>query len=182
MNEEPTSKKEDEIFCKECGKKITDGSLYCNYCGIKIKLMEKDLSNNDITPQSTEEKASESQAEEEYTNRNKEPCPECNKLIKKDTLFCPYCGNQVKTLLVSGEIIKKSKCISVILAVFLGCWTWVYTWKKDWWKFTTSIVILLTLVFVIGGWVFLVGLVFSIWAIIDTSVKKDEFYENYPND
>ena len=137
------------MFCNKCGKKISDSSLYCEYCDIK--------------------------------NEFKETCPECGKLIKKHTLFCPYCGNQLKKLPVSGESIKKSKGISVILAVFLGCWTWVYTWKKDWWKFITSIVILLTLVFVIGGWVFLVGLVFSILAIIDTSIKKDKFYKNYPN-
>jgi hypothetical protein len=33
MNEEPTSKKEDEIFCKECGKIIKRNTVICPYCG-----------------------------------------------------------------------------------------------------------------------------------------------------
>jgi len=37
MNEEPTSKKEDEIYCPECGKAIKRNAVICVNCGVQIK-------------------------------------------------------------------------------------------------------------------------------------------------
>jgi hypothetical protein len=77
----------------------------------------------------------------------------------------------------------KDKSVAVLLAVFLGCWTWIYTYKKDAWKFWLCLGLNLTVfnplwtVFVlllpnIGLW---------IWSIIDAASKHDQFYRNYPN-
>ena len=41
MNEEPTSKKEDEIYCPECGKNIKKDFALCPYC-------KKDLSKKEL--------------------------------------------------------------------------------------------------------------------------------------
>jgi len=37
MNKESKSKKEDEIFCPECGEPIKENAVVCSHCGIQIK-------------------------------------------------------------------------------------------------------------------------------------------------
>lgn len=102
----------------------------------------------------------------------------------------------------------KEKVISVLLAVFLGFWTWLYTYRRDHRKFWVGLG--LSIVFTIpcplllglgllrglGGPMFspnwaalivLIALVVStlgtgciwLWAIIDTALKKQEWYEQY---
>tara|TARA_Y100000310_G_C20323651_1_gene641945 strand:+ start:288 stop:524 length:237 start_codon:yes stop_codon:yes gene_type:complete len=70
----------------------------------------------------------------------------------------------------------KDKAIAILLAVFLGFWTWIYTYKDDAWKFWLSIGITVTI-----SWVFLFlpNLVIHIWAIIDTIVKDQKWYKDY---
>lgn len=66
----------------------------------------------------------------------------------------------------------KSKTTAVILAIFLGTFTWLYTYKYDAWKFWLGTVVsLLTL-----G---VSGLLFTVWAIIEASSRPDSFYANY---
>jgi hypothetical protein len=99
---------------------------------------------------------------------------------------------------------------SILLAVFLSCWTWLYTYKKDGWKFWTGLGISLA-IGIIGTvivWVnfannlntygdlpdsflvqflifyvvaLIVGIGLWIWAIVDTAIKSNEWYDNYPN-
>lgn len=45
MNE----KKEDEIYCPECGKQIPDESFYCNYCGNKIEVANNEKTENKLS-------------------------------------------------------------------------------------------------------------------------------------
>jgi hypothetical protein len=40
---------------------------------------------------------------------------------------------------VITEFKNKSKGTGLILSIFLGPWTWLYTYSKDWWKFWLSI-------------------------------------------
>jgi hypothetical protein len=68
----------------------------------------------------------------------------------------------------------KTKSTAVLLAVFLGLFTWLYTYKKDNWKFWTNLG--LTIV-TIGFW----GIVAWVWAIIDVAVKDSRWYEGFPN-
>jgi len=37
MIEEPAAKKEDEIFCPECGKPIKKNAVICVHCGVQVK-------------------------------------------------------------------------------------------------------------------------------------------------
>lgn len=68
----------------------------------------------------------------------------------------------------------KSKTAAILLAVFLAWWTWLYTYKRDATKFWIALVVtILTIGF--GG------IVFWVWAIIDTCTKTDAWYANYPN-
>lgn len=70
------------------------------------------------------------------------------------------------------RIVRKDKAVAVILAVFFGLFTWLYTYKFDYWKFWLNLVLVLITIGIwgIGAW---------IWAIIDQAVKDNDLYEHY---
>jgi Na+/H+-dicarboxylate symporter len=102
----------------------------------------------------------------------------------------------------------KSKTTAVVLAVFLGIWSWAYTYELNKKKFWSSLISYLALSVVIWlriaysafqmqqgiysseveaifwrtvGFVWLVSPVgLSIWAIIDNAVKPSSFFKGYP--
>ena len=84
--------------------------------------------------------------------------------------------------------LPKSKTTAVLLAVFLGFQTWMYTYERDAWKFWTCFAIsganvLLSLV-TLGAWLFVavpVGLGIWIWAIVDAGARSQQFYDLYPS-
>jgi len=68
----------------------------------------------------------------------------------------------------------KDKTVAVLLAVFLGIWTWVYTYQKDSDKFWFNLILS---VITLGIW----GIVAWIWAIVSAASRTPDFYRNYPN-
>ncbi|MBO0682666.1 MAG: hypothetical protein J2P45_05875 [Candidatus Dormibacteraeota bacterium] len=76
-------------------------------------------------------------------------------------------------LVVPAVIEPKDKTTSVLLAVFLGAWTWVYTYKTDAAFFWINLVLsILT-----GGfWV----IVAWPWAIICAATRPQAWYANFP--
>lgn len=64
-------------------------------------------------------------------------CKNCGKEIVDNPQFCSNCG---ANLSAPAEVVKKGKerVASILLAVFLSFWTWLYTYKKDAWKFWTA--------------------------------------------
>jgi len=70
--------------------------------------------------------------------------------------------------------VPKSKTTAVLLAVFLAFWTWLYTYKKDAWKFWVNLGVgIVTLgIFWIASW---------IWAIIDVCMRSEQWYQQFPN-
>ena len=111
-------------------------------------------------------------------------CPSCGSPIKIMAVFCPHCG--VANARHSPS--QKSKTAAVLLAVFLGFWTWCYTYKRDAWKFWVSLVLHIStylisqegLAYGLAGW-YLFCLISWIWAVIDVAVKSEDFYSKYPN-
>lgn len=77
---------------------------------------------------------------------------------------------------------RKDRNTAILLAIFLGGWTWVYTYKKDAWKFWLSLILTVTLfnpiltVFIL----LLPNIGLYIWAIVDVAAKPQQFYDNYP--
>jgi len=69
---------------------------------------------------------------------------------------------------------KRERVISLLLAIFLGIWTWLYTYKYDkkkfWWGLILSVVLFWTVVVPIG---------FYIWAIVDAATKDEKIYKRY---
>ena len=78
---------------------------------------------------------------------------------------------------------RKDKTAAILLAVFLGGWTWLYTYKKDAWKFWVSLALHITVFNPIWTWIllFLPNIGLHVWAIIDVCVKPQQFYDYYPN-
>ncbi len=130
-------------------------------------------------------------------------CPGCGAQPNNGNAFCPSCGSVVSSIsevcVKCGiNLRKKRKLVSVLLAVFLGFWTWLYTYKKDNWKFWVGL----------GWWALFFILLFStsqfnpytgekepnvwaifpsalgmwtlwIWAILNTVLRKRNWYLSY---
>ena len=143
-------------------------------------------------------------------------CPECGKLIKWEAVICTYCGMQVKELKVDvsynptfTENVNpvKSKATAIILAIFFGYWSWLYTYKVNkgkFWFFLIADILRTVYMFQlitskpsmdfysyssIFSSEFYIALLFSsiltviswLWALISNSTKSNSFYINYPN-
>jgi DNA-directed RNA polymerase subunit RPC12/RpoP len=101
-------------------------------------------------------------------------CPSCGQIIKRDAAACPYCGVPIRHIATPGEqTVCKDRTIALILAIFLGFWTWLYTYDADSWKFWTNLGLTIVTcgVWSIAAW---------IWAIVDVAIRPDTFYHNYP--
>lgn len=67
----------------------------------------------------------------------------------------------------------KDKNVAVILAVFFGPWSWLYTAKKDIWKFVVGLIVGFLGMF----FLFLPGIMIHIWAIVDQAIKTKKEYK-----
>jgi hypothetical protein len=85
---------------------------------------------------------------------------------------------------------EKSKTVSVVLALFLGIWTYLYTYKKDAGLFWVSLSVQFLLVFGIvaspggsasEGAILFILFLFGIVALIVTVSRPSEWYKKYPN-
>ena len=140
-------------------------------------------------------------------------CPGCGVLLPKGDNYCQNCGNPVSPIaevcvkcgLRLTRVTRKSKATSVLLAVFLGFWSWLYTYKRDGRKFWLGLGIslvftapsyrwflwlyftpategsfalaLIAFLWVLIGWLGAAGI--WVWAIVNTAVRKQEWYELY---
>jgi hypothetical protein len=82
---------------------------------------------------------------------------------------------------------RKDKTTAVLLAVFLGFFTWLYTYDKDAWKFWVAVAVTLGDIFLtfvtLGIWAIVagpVGIGIWIWAMVDAAVRPQQFYDYYP--
>jgi predicted RNA-binding Zn-ribbon protein involved in translation (DUF1610 family) len=147
--------------------------------------------------------------------RKREPdemfCSSCGEPIKRDAVICVHCGVQVarrtrsrhgaspsSQLTTSEDVKPKSKATAIILAVFFGPWTWLYTYRRDCWKFWMIwinpfvIVTDILLAGIVHGWAFLhayqppqlgmaaLNFFFWLWALLMACIRNQEWYENYP--
>lgn len=110
------------------------------------------------------------------TNLNQDEmyCSKCGSIIKKEAVICTSCGVQHKNVEREEQKQEKSKTTAIVLSLLVGIFSWLYTYKRDAWKFWTSIGITIVSLGVLG-------IVAWIWVFIDTCVKPKEFFEEYPN-
>ena len=134
-------------------------------------------------------------------------CSACGNELLSTAVVCPKCGSPTSLYSPSTSQRGKSKTTAVVLAVFLGIWSWLYTYdvnKRKFWIALGVYAVLTGLSFmpdayfmyrrglglypetselVISGilnaaWL-LSPLAFAIWAIIDNSSKSASWYEKY---
>ena len=121
-------------------------------------------------------------------------CPKCGTQLPDNTEVCTNCGTKIAgqssavptaapPAAVAG---RKSKTASILLAVFLSFWTWLYTYKKDGVKFwiglavTVAVFILSVVTFGFSGFfTWIINVAIWVWAIVDTAVKPDAWYRSY---
>lgn len=110
-------------------------------------------------------------------------CSSCGNIVKTEAEICVRCGVRLRRRSSSGE---KSKVAAVLLAVFLGFWTWLYTYREDgakfWVGFGVAFVNVILLFATLGLWVFVFwipALGLWIWPVVDTASKNDEWYASY---
>ncbi len=77
------------------------------------------------------------------------------------------------TLLIHKSRRKRNPAI--FFAVFFSFFTWIYTYKKDAWKFWLNLILS-----IISGGIW--AIVAWVWAIIDTAKKPESYYKNYPSE
>ena len=150
------SDKTDLRRCSGCNKLVSETAGYCYNCGRVLSVQEGESTAID----------SKVNVVTEPLITNSQPnkivaclfCAGCGRELLPSASICPTCGTSVGT--------PKDKSIAVLLAVFLGCWTWVYTYKRDVTKFWIGLAIevfgFFTLWFGIG---FLLLFGAWIWAI-----------------
>jgi len=172
------------MFCRNCGKETPNQGEFCMSCGAKP------LAGNSFCP-----------ACAAPTTPLSEICVKCGTRLIPQTA-AP--GMAAKT----GTMNTKSKTVSILLAAFLGYWTWLYTYKKDHWKFWLSLGVSIVcsiglgIIFIwfiasglnsvkvsnaltvslIVGYILVIIVSFGlwVWSVIDTAIKKDEWYTGYP--
>ena len=136
-------------------------------------------------------------------------CSACGGNLIPTAIICPKCGSPTARYSVQKTEVPKSKTAAVLLSVFLGTWSWLYTYKVNRTKFwvTLTTYLAMTIVIVLRAfylsdrahygiypdvsemvlwkiiaylWLFTpVG--FWIWAIVDHASKPSSWYETYPN-
>ena len=166
------------MFCRNCGTKIVGPAEQCFLC------RSEPLSGNAF-------------------------CSGCGCPTPYPVRNCLKCLTPLVYVAARTSIVKpKSKTMAILLALLLGLFTWLYTYKQDARKFwlglgltiLSLIVFLAALGFVLGdaaapgtlthlnaNWLlpmmvsFMVVSVLWIWSLLDVLRKNNDWYAQYPN-
>jgi len=158
---------ENRNFCAACGNQLVASAAMCPKCG-----------------------SMRTDADRVGNGQGSRYCTACGVQILISAGMCTSCGSPVHgghaapTAQSAPQYAQpvpgaKTKTTAILLAVFLGSWAWLYTYKKDAAKFwiSTGLSIIL-LVFGIG---IFTNWAFWLWAVIDVAVKTNDYYSKYPN-
>jgi uncharacterized OB-fold protein len=133
-------------------------------------------------------------------------CTACGNSLIESAVICPKCGSPTnnfnQTSQTSGQQNSysgphnpeaRSKTAAVLLAVFVGIWSFLYTFKADakffWLGLSTPPAAVLVVALLSGGrlmgWHILFALfvstLVSILAIVRQAVRPSEWFARYPN-
>lgn len=150
-------KKEDEIYCIECGKPIKKKAVICPYCGVQIKELE--ISSRDTSIKVKSEDAPKNKVTAvvlaalfgfwswayTYGRNAKYFWIGFGISLFLGLFFIPSIG--VMMLYETSDTLSIADGLAAFYFALLGIWA-------------------------ISSW---------LWALIDNAVKPSSFYENYPN-
>lgn len=132
-------------------------------------------------------------------------CSACGNALIETAVICPKCGSPTTMYSPQSSPQGKSKTTAVVLAVFLGIWSWLYTYQvnapKFWITFSLSLALFVTIMIVawqsyvaptyeaqdqLRALVSILGPLWQIlvlgswlWALLDNATKPRAFYLNY---
>ena len=122
-------------------------------------------------------------------------CSVCGNGVVAQAVICPKCGSPVAPMQKSTMQGDKSKTVAIILAIFLGAWSWLYTARADapkFWAFVGASVVPAMLLWIssqsqfnyswflnylLSGLAALVLL--NLWPVINAIVRPASFYAQY---
>lgn len=127
-------------------------------------------------------------------------CSECGNSLIATAVICPKCGSPTARF---GQYVgqnagvnrsnsagyasqPKSKSVAVVLAVFLGLWSYLYTYKKDAGLFWANLVVAIVIAFTSAstgdeGVLYFVAILSAVVAIIVQASRTPEWFLRYPN-
>jgi hypothetical protein len=119
-------------------------------------------------------------------------CSECGNSLIETAVICPKCGSPTSRFgqYVGSTNHPKSKAVAVVLAVFVGIWSYLYTYKKDvgafWVSFAAQTLVFFSIMFIpddnLGpnpAW--LISLLFNVVALIVQATRTSAWFERFPN-
>ena len=131
------------------------------------------------------------------TNTANNFCSACGNSLIESAVVCPSCGSatsKFQNANLTGQTVRKSKTTAVVLAVFLGPWSWLYTFKRDqakFWIWLGGFVLINGYYLTLDVWErsyygqstvpLLWTLGFSIAAIITQASRSQNFFTEFPN-
>jgi len=168
-------------FCASCGNPLIPGAVACTNCGSPIlgaaaqaPTVPQVPQYGQVPPQYGQPAAPYGQVPPQYgqpTAPYGQMPPQYGQPTAPYGQMPPQYGQFAPKL--------KSKTTAVLLAVFLGFWGWLYTYKRDAAKFWISAAASVVLI-IVGVGVF-VNWIFWVWAVIDAAVRTNDWYNKYPN-
>ena len=127
-------------------------------------------------------------------------CAECGNRTEPNAKFCSKCGNTLgdsgrfervsfsTTPISSPRVIRRkfrSNGVAIGLALFFGYWTWLYTYKKDAWKFWLGISITgigVAMYYFDNPSAYLALSALSpiwVWSLIESIIKPIKWYDSF---
>ena len=154
-------------FCTSCGSNRSQDQKFCGSCGAQV-------------PQGEPSTPPPPSGDQETFTTSKF-CTGCGRGLIATASVCPSCGTACSGS-PSGVPGSKDKTVALLLAIFLGHWTWLYTYETDQQKFwiATGVWVLGLILTVVGiGFLILLGI--YIWSIVDVAQKSNAWFADYPN-
>lgn len=180
-----------QMPCESCGQIISDTSRFCSRCGSSIPSWTPPSAVDQSAPPTHQQQSPYQQQpyqqppyqqspyqQPPYQQQpHQQPPPYAQQNYQQQAPLVPQ-GYGYAPAPMYAYVERKDKTAAILLAVFLGFWGWLYTYKRDAWKFWLCLGLTVTVSWIL---LFLPVLGFHIWAIVDAARKPQQYYDYYPN-
>ena len=175
-----------QSLCSSCGNAVVATARFCPRCGASLSWSPPSA----VDPSLNEQHPNAARSSQPYSPPDPYRQPQypqypqaSNPPYVQQPVYQPPQYMQQAYGAAPAYVERKDRTAAILLAIFLGGWTWIYTYKRDSWKFWLVLVLNLTLFNPLWTWLllFLPNFGLHLWAIIDVAVRPQHFYDNYPN-
>jgi len=109
-------------------------------------------------------------------------CPYCAEEVKEDAIKCKHCKEFLSNVNTDkSSKASKDKTTALLISLFFGAWTYLYTYKNDKEKFFIFLgsFILLSIMFPFDYYKLIPMCLFWVGSIIETASRNQQFYIDY---